>query len=48
MSMLCSSVVANDTGMVGHLNFLVIFSVLCNHHFTKLYGPMPLAMQDTE
>ena len=48
MSMLSSSVVANDTGMVGHLNFLVIFSVLCNHHFTKLHGPMPLATQDTD
>ena len=46
MSMLSSSAVANDTGMVGHLNFLVIFSVLCNHH-TRLYGPTPLATQDT-
>ena len=48
MSMLSSSAVANDSGVVGHLNFVVIFSVLCNHHFTKLYGPMPLATQDTD
>ena len=47
MSMLSSSVDANDTGVVGHLNFLVIFSVLCNHHFTRLYGPTPLPTQDT-